>query len=515
MNSMPAGMRRVFSELGAPLETIDVRFVHGHFYSRLRPLISPDKPAKRLPPLAVLKVATRLHPEMRRRNRRAGLVRVGAPWNAVIADWHAGGKATIAAGNVALQDVHLAELSDDAAVAHARICLDHCAELWQHHFWLHGFDLGPLGQFLFEALKWGIDPNDLLSLLEGASPSTSAPARVAIPIRRSVEATGASPTSLDELRALSPEISAAVDGFLKHRGAVLFSRYDIDGVTLGERPDLVFASIMRAEEHDATEAVQARTKLVREAVPAEHRARFDEILRQARSAMDLRDDNGPTTAEWPLGLLRLSLLEVGRRLVSAGKIDDQELALELTPDELLPGLIDSPPTADELRARLALRVSQRSLDAPLLLGPDELAPPLEVLPEHLAHVVGMVQTVMLYMGMDGAPTASGLHGSGVGDRTVVGRAVVASSPEEAFDLLGPGDVLVVHSTTPAYNLVLSLAAAVVTVEGGPMSHAAVLARELGIPAVVGARSALTDIANGAMVEVDPVAGEVRLIPADV
>jgi pyruvate,water dikinase len=231
--------------------------------------------------------------------------------------------------------------------------------------------------------------------------------------------------------------------------------------------------------------------------------------------MDLRDDNGPTTAEWPLGLLRLSLLEVGRRLVAAGKIDDQELALELLPDELLPGLIDSPPTADELRARLSLRVSQRTLDAPLLLGADELAPPLEVLPENLAHVVGMVQTVMLYMGMDGAPTASGLHGSGVGDRTVVGRAVVASSPEEAFDLLGPGDVLVVHSTTPAYNLVLSLAAAVVTVEGGPMSHAAVLARELGIPAVVGARSALTDIANGAMVEVDPVAGEVRLIPADV
>jgi len=44
-----------------------------------------------------------------------------------------------------------------------------------------------------------------------------------------------------------------------------------------------------------------------------------------------------------------------------------------------------------------------------------------------------------------------------------------------------------------------------------MSHAAVLARELGIPAVVGARRALFDIPDGATVEVDPVAGEVRLV----
>ena len=44
--SMPKGMRRVFTELGTPLETLDARFVNGQFYSRLRPLISPDKPAE-------------------------------------------------------------------------------------------------------------------------------------------------------------------------------------------------------------------------------------------------------------------------------------------------------------------------------------------------------------------------------------------------------------------------------------------------------------------------------------
>jgi pyruvate,water dikinase len=123
----------------------------------------------------------------------------------------------------------------------------------------------------------------------------------------------------------------------------------------------------------------------------------------------------------------------------------------------------------------------------------------------------MVQTVMQHMGMDGAVRADGLQGSGIGSTAIRATACVATSPEEALDRLEPGQVLVVASTTPAYNLVLSIAGGVVTAEGGPMSHAAVLARELGIPAVVGARSALFDIPDGAMVEVDPVAGVVRLV----
>ena len=55
------------------------------------------------------------------------------------------------------------------------------------------------------------------------------------------------------------------------------------------------------------------------------------------------------------------------------------------------------------------------------------------------------------------------------------------------------------------------AGGVVTADGGPMCHAAVIARELGIPAIIGARAALTDIPDGAMVELDPTAGTVRVL----
>ncbi len=59
--------------------------------------------------------------------------------------------------------------------------------------------------------------------------------------------------------------------------------------------------------------------------------------------MDLRDDNGPTTAEWPLGLLRMALLELGRRMVAAGVVDDPTLALELEPAEIDRGTVRNEP----------------------------------------------------------------------------------------------------------------------------------------------------------------------------
>ena len=114
-------------------------------------------------------------------------------------------------------------------------------------------------------------------------------------------------------------------------------------------------------------------------------------------------------------------------------------------------------------------------------------------------------------GLDGEVRTTGLNGIGVGTAPYRGTARLAGNPEDALAQLEPGDVLVVPCATPAFNTVLSLAGAVVTAEGGALSHAAVLARELGIPAVVGAPGALRDIPDGATVEVDPVAGVVRIV----
>ena len=88
------------------------------------------------------------------------------------------------------------------------------------------------------------------------------------------------------------------------------------------------------------------------------------------------------------------------------------------------------------------------------------------------------------------------------------------SPGEA-DELRPGEVLVTHQTDIEWTLLFPLAAAIVTDVGAPLSHAAIVARELGIPAVVGCGDATTRLRTGDRVAVDGGRGLVQLLgPAD-
>jgi len=473
------GTRRLFVEIGAPLDALDVRFVNGLVYSRVRPLIRPDSPASKLPPLGLLRIATRLHPEMRRRRRAAERTLEARVWRRVVEDWRKPGgiREDCERRNLAIQETDRRALDDEALIDHVHEVLNHALEFWELHFWLHGFDLSPIGLLLVWGRDRGIESSDLLALLEGASPSTSEAERVLRRIKSNVARAGASPGNLDEMRAVSPEVAADIDGFLRLRGAMIFSRYDIDGLCLAEAPEVLFASIQAA-----------------------------------RAAMDLRDDNGPHTLEWPLGLTRLALLEVGRRLVERGWAHRASDALELTRDEVhIDLLMGRGPSADELSRRAEWRATVDIESAPRILGSPEPAPPLDVLPLPLARIAGFVQAVLTEAGMDGEVTTTGLEGIGIGSGTYRGRVCRADSPEDAIAVLEDGDVLVVPCTTPAYNMILPLAGAIVTAEGGALSHAAVLARELGLPAVIGAPLALDDLVHGALVDVDADAGEVRIV----
>lgn len=89
--------------------------------------------------------------------------------------------------------------------------------------------------------------------------------------------------------------------------------------------------------------------------------------------------------------------------------------------------------------------------------------------------------------------------------------MVARWADEAFAKLEPGDILVTTLTTPALNSFLALCGALVVEEAGILSHAAVMARELNIAAVVGVVQATTRIPDGAHVEVDPLAGTGRVL----
>jgi pyruvate,water dikinase len=101
-----------------------------------------------------------------------------------------------------------------------------------------------------------------------------------------------------------------------------------------------------------------------------------------------------------------------------------------------------------------------------------------------------------------------LEGAGASPGIAEGRARVVRSLDD-FGRVEPGDVLVAVTTTPAWTPLFPVLAALVTETGGVLSHAAVVAREYGIPAVVGAEGATTAIADGARVVVDGTSGRIR------
>jgi pyruvate,water dikinase len=103
-----------------------------------------------------------------------------------------------------------------------------------------------------------------------------------------------------------------------------------------------------------------------------------------------------------------------------------------------------------------------------------------------------------------------LYGIAASKGVYEGPARRVSGPSE-FGQIAKGDVLVTESTTEAFNILLPLLGGIVTDNGGLLSHAAIVAREYGIPGVVGTREATGRIANGVLVRVDGDVGEVTVL----
>ncbi|MEZ5279745.1 MAG: PEP-utilizing enzyme [Acidimicrobiales bacterium] len=527
-DGVESAYEQLFETFGVPLRAIRFRWVNGFAYTRQEPLVGAKSNSSKPPPAWAVRALARSHPEFRRREAAAAKTLSERPWKAVVDEWFDDLSGRYTAMNLGFQAVVPADLDDSALARHLAEVHLHTARMYFEHHRLHGYDLGPVGRLAAGCSKWGITAAEVVQTLSGASPHTAGPVEEVAGIRAAIEATGADlgslPADLDALRALSPDIEQAIDRYMERHGWVLYTGYDLDAVTMAETPNVLATTILRGELRQRTVDHMAAIDGLRERVPQADRDEFDDLVADARAAMGMRDAQGPITVEWPTGLLRRALVETGQRLHSAGHLELAEHVLEFTLDEaiealeaLASGSEVSGPKPSELAARAAIRRAQKDLDPPRSLGPPAVAPPLDALPPAMAELVSVVATTVEEMGM-GAGQADdvrpSLTGLGIGTLPFTGRAVVATSAEQALERLQPGDVLVTLTTSPAYNLVLSMVGGLVTAEGGPVCHAAVLSRELGLPAVIGVRDALTSIPDGAIVDLDPSAGLVRVHGTD-
>jgi pyruvate,water dikinase len=508
----PVPFRKGFSDFtrfyGMLIDTLDTAYPSGFSYTQMRPVAPEEAPA---------------------RIQRAAEVVDGKLWREQLEEWEGEVKPASIAAHRAIQSVDPDGLGDDELSAYLDRCHDHHAAMIAQHMRYTAAAMIPTGDFLAHVRAWtGMPSSQLLALLRGTAPTSAGAsdelnALVAAiaedPDARALLDSHKDPAEvLAELRTLDGGTGPAAAAYLDLVGWRLLDGFDITNPCALELPDALVRAIRMAAAAGRQEAddttTDARIAAVRERVPAEHRDEFDELLGEARLTYRIRDERGVFSDIWASGLMRRAALAAGRRLCDRGRIGDSSHVVDATVPEMCAMLAGaSDPTAAELAARADFRTTHTAKEVPPFLGEAPVPPPdPSGLPPGAARIMTAMGIAMgeMFTSSEAEHDADVLRGLAASPGVYEGSARRVSSPSE-FGRIVQGDVLVTESTTEAFNILLPLLGALVTDSGGLLSHSAIVAREYGIPGVVGTRDATDRILDGARVRVDGGSGEVTVL----
>ncbi|MFE3055747.1 PEP/pyruvate-binding domain-containing protein [Nocardia sp. NPDC059239] len=285
-----------------------------------------------------------------------------------------------------------------------------------------------------------------------------------------------------------------LDEFLARHGFHGWREGELSNKSWREDPSMVISQIAqyrsRPDSDDprlsSVDRISRRRRLERELLASLPRrrhlhARF--VLAMSRHYLPMRGVSKAAFMQ-ALDVVRASIRRSGEFLVASGEIANVEDVFYLTVDEIRD--LHVPGARDLVRARRALRERYETIDVPdawrgmptpVVAEPDE--------------VIGAIS---------GTPASPGI---------VEGIARVVLDPAQA--IVEEGEILFARDTDPAWASLMFLSAALVADIGGVMSHAAVVARELGIPCVVNTKSATRHICTGDRVRIDGAAGTIQIL----
>lgn len=453
-------------------------------------------------------------------------------WRRATEQWDAEWEPTIRAIGRELISAEPESLDDEALIDHLETAREITWDAHVYHFWMLPPVAMALGDFLASAADWTErEEGELLGLLDGSSPAS---AGLGDELGRVVSTFEDDPlaeailfgddpprTIIDRLRARPGELGEAIERWLEIAGYRTVSGYDIADEYALERPDALVQTLRRAvREGVPTPDVgddQALAEL-REEVPPGRRETFDTRLGEARAVWRARDETSLLSL-WTQGLLRRGLLAAGRRLAERDRLHQPGHVVELTHEEVLAGLRDEPgPSPDEVERYVAYRQRYESDDAPDTLGPEPTpavgSAEAGELPDPAARAVAAreaIQRAWTWGMTTDEPESDGIvDGLAASPGTVEATARTVTGPED-FSAIEDGDILVAELTSSAFNVVLPLLSGIVTDKGGMLSHPAIVAREFGIPAVVGCEDATVRIQDGQRIRIDGDAGTVRIV----
>jgi pyruvate,water dikinase len=222
---------------------------------------------------------------------------------------------------------------------------------------------------------------------------------------------------------------------------------------------------------------------------------FRRILGDAQYLVPIREEEvGELTIPWPA--MRRAVVRIGEALADRRVIAEADDVFFLTRDEALAALTEGRLGADvDVAGRRSRRKEQSRLVPPLLIG--DVNPVLRRIWDSFPRMLGA------------APSATALvSGSPASAGRATGPVRVIRGPDE-FNDFQPGEILVAPMTAPAWTPLFGRAAGVVTDVGSPAAHASIIAREYGIPAVVGCGDATARLRTGMRVTVDGSTGNVE------
>jgi rifampicin phosphotransferase len=448
---------------------------------------------------------------------------IGKTWEE---DW----KPAVIAQNIPLKTADWSGLSDAELVAK----LDELTQLMRDQWWIHGhinFVLLSSSAFcdLYDKVIQPAEPTESYRTLQGFHTRSVDAARglwalsrtaLANPTLQDLFGTKQGPAllaALDESEE-GRDFRRQLDEFLFEFGWRSDAVYDLADVPWREDPSIPLLSIkamLELDESDDPEVQYQHNVATRERLLASLRdkladdpdtmAKFDELYEAARYSFPLTEDHAFYIDQLYISVFRRFVLAIGDRLVAKGVFDAAADVHFLYRDEVVDALTNGGDRRDVVAERRASFERACAVSPPTELG--TMPPPPEVPDPFMDALVYRLLGIVPPEENTDPNVLKAVAGS---PGVYTGKARVCRSLAQAIDELDEGEVMVCEMTLPPWVPAFSVAGAVVADVGGILSHSAIVAREYGLPAVVGTNIGTTVIKDGQTITVDGNKGVVYL-----
>jgi phosphohistidine swiveling domain-containing protein len=471
---------------------------------------------------------------------------------------------------VELREINPSSLSHKSLIEHVARCYDLAGEFWALHHTYTMPALVVVGDFMNRmAGLTGKDVVETLSLLEGVSPESRGLLNREDPLLQEMyELLEESEQAIRLLNADEDRAAWALDCLLHMPGELgeimrqvviiygwrLTGNYDLVTPALIESPYFFIKTIQSGLNEAPDEArkleqrIQNKLQEWKDQLPADRHDEFDEILDVGRRFFRMRDERGLCTDLSGIGLCRRGLLEAGQRLTEQGVLVQARHLCVATKQEAVAllrgdlGLLShgrdengitsasslSMPTPRELERRYSYIVTANPNLIPKGLGTPPPPPENMALPAGIGRTMAAFDTAllrgMMHQWHDGEDDEEDddddIDPNAVKPKSVKGVAAsigIVEGPcclvihDGDLQKVQKGDVVVTYSCSASFNVVLGLCAGICTDYGGVLSHAAIVAREYGIPAVVGTQEGTAKFNDGDIIRVDCSTATVKLV----